>query len=69
MSFILVYDSWGNTPSGILSGNVYNLGSFDACSEVEMSTQYCLLQIEVTSANSTENFYNRVLTVKPEILK
>lgn len=64
-----MFDSWGNAPSGILSGNVYNLGSFDGCVEVERSTQYCLLQIEISGGNSSEIFNNRALTVKPEILE
>lgn len=45
-------DSWGNVPSGVFSGNVYDFGNFDQCirlkhhSEVgEISGQHCSLMI------------------------
>lgn len=43
-------DSWGKFPSGILDGNVNELGSFLECLNIKQSgkkyeTQYCLAQI------------------------
>lgn len=52
-----VYDSWGHFPSGILSGNEYDFGYFDECSVVDMSTQYCLVEVKIS------------MILKPEILR
>lgn len=46
-------DAWGNVPSGLLSGNYFDLGNFDQCidasyysSEVgEIAGQHCTLMI------------------------
>lgn len=50
-----MYDAWGKLPSGVLSGNHYELGDYDACMAVQhISTdaslgtihgQYCLAQL------------------------
>lgn len=46
-----VIDAWGKLPSGILTGNFFDFGSFDECFEVEINRdksgelihpQYCL---------------------------
>lgn len=44
---LLVGDSWGNFPSGILQGNLFELGSFRECFHIERdakpyNTQYCI---------------------------
>lgn len=44
-----VVDSWGNFPSGILQGNLYELGSFSECFHINRdgkpyNTQYCIGQ-------------------------
>lgn len=52
-----MYDSWGHFPSGILSGNVYDFGYFDECSVADMSTQYCLVEVNIS------------LTLKPNVLR
>lgn len=61
----LVYDSWGSVPTGILSGNKYDLGYFDQCFVTEFSTQYCLVEVVISSGNSTVP----LLITKTEILK
>lgn len=61
-------DAWGKLPSGILSGNLYEIGNFDQCLEIDHSTknfgqlngQYCLTQLSV-SANSSEFDLNKLL--------
>lgn len=55
-----MYDAWGKLPSGILSGNAYELGDFDACLRIAepiddgaavgtavgtVRGQYCLAQL------------------------
>lgn len=50
-----MYDAWGKLPSGVLSGNHYELGDFDGCMAVQHRTtdaelgtvhgQYCLAQL------------------------
>lgn len=59
---VLVLDSWGKIPSGFLSGNLYELGDFSECLNIERSgkrfkTQYCLGQLlfDVGSRKSTYN--------------
>ncbi|KAJ6640801.1 Nose resistant to fluoxetine protein 6 [Pseudolycoriella hygida] len=63
---VKMYDSWGNVPSGILSGNVYDLGFFDQCFVTNVNnTQYCLVKIVTSSGNSSASLQ----TIKPEILR
>lgn len=43
--FIAAIDSWGKLPSGILSGNLFEIGSYDQCvkiAETSFTGQYCL---------------------------
>lgn len=51
-----MYDAWGKIPSGVLSGNHYELGDYDACLQVQhrnddaaavgtVHGQYCLAQV------------------------
>lgn len=47
---VIVVDSWGKIPSGILEGNIHALGSFSEClhlkrNEENYKSQYCLAQI------------------------
>lgn len=58
-------DSWGNVPSGIISGNLYDFGSFDQCinfkhqsTEVgDILGQHCTLLIPY-DRNDVENQFN-----------
>lgn len=49
--FILVVDAWGKLSSGILNGNLYDLGAFSQCLHIENSNsgmykmQYCLAHV------------------------
>lgn len=55
-------DSWGNVPSGLFSGNVYDFGSFDQCINFrhysmdvgEISGQHCTLMIPFDLRDSNE---------------
>jgi len=41
-----VIDAWGSIPSGILCGNLYDLGNFDECINIEKENirgKYCFL--------------------------
>lgn len=45
--FDSVIDSWGNFPSGVLQGNLFELGSFAECFHIDrdgkpFNTQYCI---------------------------
>lgn len=72
-SFILVLDSWGKMPSGIIEGNFYELGAFDQCIGIEepekqFTAQYCLSQITRASepeppenSNATSNAFQQVV--------
>ncbi|XP_055613166.1 nose resistant to fluoxetine protein 6-like [Uranotaenia lowii] len=51
-----MYDSWGKAPSGLLFGNVFELGSFDQCRRVSYANyfgsiegQHCTLIIDLRS--------------------
>lgn len=55
--FILVYDSSAKLPSGLLNGNVNQLGDFDMCLSAQsddgpVKGQYCLASLEVQIPNS-----------------
>lgn len=63
-------DSWGKVPSGILEGNVYALGSFLECLNIERNdkkykSQYCLAQI--TPKIEAEPFYRKSVDILSEI--
>lgn len=52
LNVIVVVDSWGKIPSGILEGNVHEQGSFSECMNLERNaqqyaSQYCLAKITV----------------------
>lgn len=55
-------DAWGKVPSGILAGNLYELGNFDQCLSIEQSVvnagrirgQYCLAGLIVNVTNVAE---------------
>lgn len=55
-------DAWGKVPSGILAGNLYELGNFDQCLSIEQSVvnagkirgQYCLAGLIVNVSNVEE---------------
>lgn len=55
-------DSWGNIPSGIFSGNIFDFGSFDQCIEFRHDTeavgeivgQHCTLFIPADSFKSNQ---------------
>lgn len=38
--FISVLDSWGKIPSGILNGDLYELGDFDECLDIEAPNNF-----------------------------
>lgn len=47
---LIVVDSWGKIPSGVLQGNLYGLGSFSECLNIQRNnekyqSQYCLATI------------------------
>lgn len=49
-----VLDAWGKVPSAIFSGNLYDLGGFSQCSNIERQgkvykTQYCIGQVVIES--------------------
>lgn len=57
-------DAWGKLPSGILYGNLFDLGNFDEClsartfqnladtiTSTEIKGKYCLVQISVENKN------------------
>lgn len=50
----LVVDAWGKFPSGILEGNLFELGSFQECFHIERDdepydTKYCLAELKLKS--------------------
>lgn len=56
---ITVVDSWGKFPSGIMSGNFFELGSFPQCFRIERNgdafkTQYCVAQLKFHSNEQAE---------------
>lgn len=56
MIIISVYDASAKLPSGLLNGNVNQLGDFDQCLAVkqpdgEVRGQYCLASIEIKPKN------------------
>lgn len=66
----IVVDSWGKVPSGILEGNVYSLGSFLECLNIERNgkmykSQYCLAQI--TPKSETGQFQRKPIDRLSEI--
>lgn len=75
---IAVIDAWGKIPSGILSGNVYELGQFDECIAIEqvmdnqstntLKGQYCLAQLSIERDASTTNLFDD-LSAKRQLKK
>lgn len=66
----IVVDSWGKVPSGILEGNVYSLGSFLECLNIERNgkmykSQYCLAKI--TPKSETGQFQRKPIDRLSEI--
>lgn len=63
MSFFFpVHDASAKVPSGILSGNINQLGDFDECLNVkapnnEFSGKYCLAYIQMTVPENLPNLY------------
>lgn len=60
--FILVIDSWGKLPSGVLAGHLTDLGNFDQCLEIgskSKQTQYCISKFPKATSNSS--FFEPVL--------
>ncbi len=57
-----IRDSWGKVPSGMFSGNYFDLGNFDQCIDVrfysdevgEITGQHCTLMIPYDLRLSTE---------------
>lgn len=47
-----MFDSWGKLPSGLLSGNMFELGDFDQCLGIDQSSifvpQYCVARVSKT---------------------
>jgi len=49
----LVFDAWGSIPSGLLTGNIYDLGNFDECLNIKKETslgrtiqgKFCFLSV------------------------
>lgn len=61
LSSNLVVDAWGKFPSGILEGNLFELGSFPECFHIEKNdelyhTKYCLAQLKLESDPQNELF-------------
>lgn len=56
---ILVADSWGKFPSGVMGGNFFEFGSFPQCFRIERNgeryeTQYCIAQLKFHSNEQSE---------------
>lgn len=57
-----IRDSWGKVPSGLFSGNYFDLGNFDQCIDVryvaddvgEITGQHCTLMIPYDLERNTE---------------
>lgn len=55
-------DAWGKMPSGILAGNLYELGNFDQCLSIDKAMvdaprirgQYCLAGLTMNVSNIDE---------------
>lgn len=74
LNFLLPFtaiDAWGKIPSGILYGNVYELGQFDECLSIEkliidnqytnvLKGQYCLTQISLERYAGTTNLFDEM---------
>ncbi|XP_017083982.1 nose resistant to fluoxetine protein 6 [Drosophila eugracilis] len=51
-----MFDAWGTIPSGLLTGNSYDLGNFDECLNIQRETtlgrtiqgKYCFLSVSLT---------------------
>lgn len=61
----LVVDSWGNFPSGIFNGNIYDFGAFRECFHIERNgnpykTQYCIGQGILFHHNNNTSSRNSV---------
>ncbi|XP_017046357.1 nose resistant to fluoxetine protein 6 [Drosophila ficusphila] len=60
-------DSWGTIPSGIFTGNVYDLGNFDECINIKKDTirgKYCFLEVSPSKALGIENSLAGILKMK-----
>ena len=50
--FVLVVDSWGKIPSALLDGNLYELGGFEECLNIQWNdglyeSKYCLGALKI----------------------
>lgn len=71
---ILVVDSWGKLPSGILMGNVFEIGNFDECVDFHMDLpkpigtiegQYCKAFLKTSTGNEmSESDLSKIFTSK-----
>lgn len=75
---LAVIDAWGKIPSGILSGNVYELGQFDECLSTDkpieneettvLKGQYCLAQLSIQRDAGTTRLFDE-LSAKRQLKK
>lgn len=72
--FLTVLDSWGKLPSGILSGNFFEFGSFDQCFSISFDEsydigaairpQYCIGQIVLEERDISWNLDSKAIAKK-----
>lgn len=54
-------ESWERYPIGILAGNMYHFGVYDACVNIHnpITGQYCLSEITLISSTENDFSFNR----------
>ncbi|XP_043654319.1 nose resistant to fluoxetine protein 6-like [Drosophila teissieri] len=60
-------DSWGGIPSGIFTGNVYDLGNFDECINIKKDSlrgKYCFLDVSPAKILGVESSLSGMVKMK-----
>lgn len=60
-------DAWGGIPSGIFTGNVYDLGNFDECINIKKDSirgKYCFLDVSPANILGVESSLAGILKIK-----
>jgi hypothetical protein len=63
-----VLDASARQPGGVLFGNVYQLGNFNECLDVDgpVQSQYCLTKVAATVSNTGTNIDPYIQKYDPE---